>query len=139
MPCIRISKPRRGSCRRWLRMAILPALPDFWTKYREEMVGRAGACIFLCGNKSDPGTGVTVVANGVLDEFEIARKGGRVVIPIGASGHAARAIWQTMMADLDTFFPQGGVKAHFQTLGNPRKSTSQILDAVFGILKHALC
>ena len=111
-------------------------LSNFWKTYREEMIGRAGACIFICGNKKDNATGTITTASGVLDEFHLARTLGRIIIPIGVSGHAARQAWDIMTADLDAYFPQGGVTTHFQTLGNPRKSNAQILDAVFAILKH---
>lgn len=111
-------------------------LADYWKKYREEMISKAGICVFLCGNKKDPSTGTTVESDGVIEEFDIARKQGKYVIPIGATGHAAETIWKSVMADMKAFFPQGGVKTHLQSLGNPSKSIDDHVTAVFEIVKH---
>lgn len=111
-------------------------LAAYWTKYREEMISKAGTCVFLCGNKKDPTNGKIVEAEGVIEEFEIARKQKKYVIPIGATGHAAERIWKTVMSDVKTFFPQSGVKTHLQVLGNAAKSTDEHVAAVFEILKH---
>lgn len=68
-----------------------------WTKYREEIIAENGIVIFLFGNKVD--SGETVVANGCLEEFEIAKKQARIIIPIGSTGYAARQIWEEIKND----------------------------------------
>ena len=67
-------------------------IQQFWEKYRKDMLSKAGFAIYLCGNKQDE-NGQTVLANGVMQEFEIATRLGVYPIPIGATGHAAREIW----------------------------------------------
>lgn len=106
----------------------------FWTKYREDMISRAGFAVFLCGNKLVDGD--AAVASGVLKEWEITRRLGKYPIPVGATGHAARQIWEEVTASLDTFYPKGGVRQHFKTLGDKRSSNEQILEAVFAIIKR---
>jgi hypothetical protein len=108
----------------------------FWKKYREDMIGNAGFAIFLSGNKLDPATNQTVVGNGVLQEFEIAKQLRLYPIPIGATGHAAQQIWNEVHADLDTFYPEKGIKTHFETLNNPKKSNAELLEAIFAIIKR---
>lgn len=110
-------------------------LDAFWQKYREGMMYRAGTAIFLCGNKADA-SGTTVVADGVMKEYEIARKMNRFVIPVGATGHAAEKIWMLVHKDIDGHFPQGGVKTHLEALGNTNKTPNQLVDAIVGILRH---
>ena len=53
------------------------------------------------GNKDASGT--VVDADGMEEEFELARQLGLHVIPIGASGFVARKLWDRAMADIATF------------------------------------
>lgn len=108
------------------------SLSDFQTEYRERMISRSGSCVFVSGNKDDRGT--IINSPGVLEEFEICRREGKFPIPIGATGHAAEELWKKVMASLDTYFPAGGVKGHFEVLGNPAKSNEELVEAVLKIL-----
>ena len=110
-------------------------LKEFYTKYRKEMVAKAGVCIFVSGNKFNTFKKTIQDANGVFEEFEIARKLGKYVIPIGASGHAAKKIWEKVNGDLDNYFPDGGVKDYFKTLGNVSSTNEEIVDSIINILK----
>lgn len=107
---------------------------EFWRKHREDMISKSGFAIFLCGNKEK--SGKTVIADGVLEEWEIAKAMKKYPIPIGASGHAARQIWEEVNADFSRFYPKSGFKQHFQTLGNENSTDDQIIDAVLGIIKR---
>ena len=109
---------------------------QFWRKYREDMLGRAGFAIFLSGNKLDEATGNTVIANGVFEEFDIAKQFGLYPIPIGATGHAAQQIWKEVYGKLDKFYPSQGVKKHFETLNNANKTNAELVDAIFAIIKR---
>jgi hypothetical protein len=107
-----------------------------WSKYREDMISKSGFVIFLSGNKWDDNAGQTVIADGVIDEWEISRRLGKYPIPVGATGHAAQQIWQEVNASLDTFFPKGGVRGHFKTLGDEGSSNEEIVEAIFAIVKR---
>jgi hypothetical protein len=109
----------------------------FLTRFREDMIANAGFAVFLCGNKLDPGTEKTVIASGVMKEFEITKRLNRYPIPVGATGHAARRIWEEVNGSLDRFFPNGGVKEHFQTLGDTKSTNEEIVDAIFAIAKRS--
>lgn len=67
-------------------------LKALWEEYRQRMISLAGISIFLFGNKKDD-SGQIVVANGVVREFEITMSNGRIPIPVGVTGFAARQIW----------------------------------------------
>ncbi len=112
------------------------SLKDFWTRYRKDMIGKAGACVFIVGNKLDAATGSVVEAEGVLEEFEIAAALGKYPIPVGATGYAARNVYQEVQTSLDRYFPDGGVKGHFKTLGRETSTNEEIVDAVVGILRQ---
>jgi hypothetical protein len=107
---------------------------EFWTRYREDMITRSGFAVFLCGNKQDGGQ--TITASGVLEEWEIAKRMGKYPIPVGATGHAARRIWDEVTPSPETFYPKGGVQRHFKTLGDENSSDEDIIEAVFAIIKR---
>jgi hypothetical protein len=59
---------------------------------------QAGTCVVIAGEK-DLQRGSTierVVADGVLEECEVAQRTGRAIIPVGATGGAAAEIWRQM-------------------------------------------
>jgi len=113
-------------------------LADLWTRYRTDMISRAGAAIFIAGNKND-GNGGVARANGCIEEFEIAKKEGRAPIPIGCSGHAAQEIWKQVNLDVGAFYP-GNVKrarAALKVLNDATSSDSNLLRAVFELVEIA--
>lgn len=106
-----------------------------WTQHRRNMISQAEICIFISGNKLD-GTGNTIEANGVIEEFEIATELGKYPIPIGATGHASKRIWEEVNANLDKYFPGKNVGDYFATLGDSGRSNDELLDAVVCILRQ---
>ncbi|MFM9066633.1 MAG: hypothetical protein ACKOUR_04760 [Planctomycetota bacterium] len=74
--------------------------------------------------------------NGVWEEFQIAEKQGLFPIPIGATGHMAKRIWEHVNNDPPRYFPQGGVEQHFATLGKDNSTPAQLVEAVIGVLKR---
>ncbi|MCA8430556.1 SIR2 family protein [Burkholderia seminalis] len=73
---------------------ISGAAPDRgqWAALRAELARIAGVVVFVGGMKIDSDTGATVMADGVLDEFEAAMAADSFVIPIGTTGGAAAHI-----------------------------------------------
>lgn len=76
-----------------------------WTKYREDMISRAGISIFIFGNKKNGTDENIVYANGVKSEYEIAKKFGSLIVPIGCTGYVAKDIWNDIKANLDCSYP----------------------------------
>lgn len=112
-------------------------LESIWERYRQEMLAKVGFAVFIAGNKADPATGQTIAATGVLREFEIAVERGVYPIPVAATGHAAQAISQRVLADLDKYFGSYSpkVKKHMELLADPSAGEAKWLDAIFGIIK----
>lgn len=73
-----------------------------WKKYREEILEENGVAIFMFGNKIDA-SGNKVVADGCLQEFEIAKKKNCVIIPIGSTGDAAREVYTSVKSHLSDY------------------------------------
>lgn len=79
----------------------------FQRTYRDGMVSQASICVFICGLKAPPGgkSAAPIIAHGVMEEFESAKCLKRVLIPIGATGGAAKKIWDVVATDLATLCP----------------------------------
>ncbi|WP_418503723.1 SIR2 family protein [Desulfovibrio sp.] len=74
---------------------------NFWTSYRQDMISLCGIAIFIFGNKiinNQP-----VIASGMLEEFKIAQKLGKVIIPVGSTGGAAAKIFADMQIEADKY------------------------------------
>lgn len=70
------------------------SLTERWTENRNMMISNSGICIFMFGNKVE--NGENVIADGMLEEFEIAKKLGKIIIPIGNTAEAANEIFRIM-------------------------------------------
>jgi hypothetical protein len=106
---------------------------SFWRGYREGIIASAGVCIVLSGNKLEGGA--VVSADGVREEAEIARTQGKIVIPVGATGHVAQELWATTSARAGMY---GGadISKPLQTLGDTSASVDAMIQAVIEILKQ---
>lgn len=78
-------------------------LKDLWEEYRQRMISLAGIAVFVFGNKIGP-NGDVIDANGVVREFEIACQNGLIPIPIGATGYAAKAIFNLISQSPEKYF-----------------------------------
>ncbi len=108
---------------------------ELYTRIRTEMIENSGVLIFLSGNKLDPESGTVTIADGVLEEFQLARSQAKYVIPVPCTGHAAQMIWQEMTSELNSIFPNIDVEAEFHVLGDKRSNENQIVEAIFAILE----
>lgn len=70
------------------------SLVERWTENRIQMISEAGICIFIFGNKIVDGE--VVPASGMMEEFQIAKERGKIIIPIGSTGSAAKEIFDEM-------------------------------------------
>lgn len=73
------------------------------TKYRNTIIDECGVVVFIFGNKRDTSTGELIDAGGVIEEFKIAKNKGKVIIPVGSTGYAAKAIWDEVNNNLEKF------------------------------------
>lgn len=122
--------------RLWPFPQQVPAGTDrsaFWKSYRERMISDAGVCVVVAGNNDE--SDAIVPAGGVREEVEIARSQGKVVVPIGATGHVAREAWGLMRPDLGKYFGTLEVARQFDIIGDSKATVDAIVDAVVGILK----
>lgn len=108
---------------------------QLYTRYRQDLVSLAGTAIFLFGNRLQ---GKRVVdAPGVGEEFNIAVENGLTVIPVGATGYAARSLWQRVSDDFNRYFSNPrGIKRPFARLGKEDSDENTIVAALMEILER---
>lgn len=105
--------------------------------HREDLISQSGAVVFLCGNRGRD-DGQAILSPGVLEEYEITQRLGRVAIPVGCTGYAAHAIWDLERSKTVNASPVKGIKKHLTTLGNLNKSDDEIINAIFAIADAAV-
>jgi len=111
-----------------------------WKRYRQDLVSAAGIAVFLFGNKSV--NGEVVLADGVREEFELAREGGLALAPVGATGSMAKSLWSTMWGDQAKYFPPADPEwlKMFSDLGaqvgSPIELLNPILDYIDLLVKE---
>jgi hypothetical protein len=108
---------------------------NYYTANRREMTSQGGITIVICGNKLDPGTSTIIDSPGVATEVELAREAGQFVIPVGATGHAARTIWEKACADPSSWIPGVDVAAEIQQLGDESLNAGGLVDVVVQIIQ----
>lgn len=57
----------------------------------------------MFGNKKDAKTGNIIEADGCMQEFEIAKSKGNIIIPIGTTGFVAKAILDNVKRDIANY------------------------------------
>lgn len=80
-------------------------LKDLWEEYRKQMISMAGAALFVFGNKRND-SGDTVIADGVLREFEIANQMSCILIPVGLTGFAASELFKIIDAQPSKYYKE---------------------------------
>jgi len=107
-----------------------------WNKYREDMISRAGISIFLFGNKFDSALKKIILADGMQSEYEIAKKYGTAIVPIGCTGFASEDIWKEVNQNLLKFYPKtdADFEKCFQQL-NEKKDYKTLINNILEFLK----
>ncbi|RYG37409.1 MAG: hypothetical protein EON93_03660 [Burkholderiales bacterium] len=101
---------------------------EVWEAYRQDIISLSGISIFLFGNKKVKDD--TIIAEGMMREFEIARERKVICIPIGATGYAASEIAERMIAaDAD-----GELLDAIRALSAPRKNLRELIEPILKIV-----
>lgn len=110
-------------------------LKKHFVHYREKMIDKCGIAFFMFGTKTDKGTGETVVASGMLEEFKIAHRQGKYVFPIGVTGGAAKILADKVLDDYKAYNDTPlEVEKLFLELNTPGIDTSQIIENMLQII-----
>lgn len=105
-------------------------LHELWREYRESMISQAGAAVFIFGNKM---VGDEIrLADGMLEEFEIARNMKKIIIPIGSTGGAAEKIFSIVKEKVEEFPYLEGFFDQLQT----EVDASRLVEVIREIIKR---
>ncbi len=74
---------------------------DLKHNYRIEMIRECGVAVFIFGNKLVDGE--EVIADGMLEEFWIAKEAGKKIVPIGSTGGATKQIFDEVKEQIEEF------------------------------------
>ncbi|MDE1211747.1 SIR2 family protein [Vibrio aestuarianus] len=107
---------------------------ETWTKYRCEIIGSAGIALFFMGNKLE--NGKLVLANGMQEEFDIARAAGLAVVPVGASGYKAKELWDLVMEDVSNYYGASDEKlvSAINELGEEVEKPDQLIEKILNVI-----
>ncbi len=115
-----------------------PGMTDraqLWTRYREDILKRAGVAVFVFGNKL---VGDEVVhSNGMKEEFDLALANGVFPIPVGITGGMARELWTETIALLDSgrLLAPAGARELISELGADETTLERAHTIVLELLK----
>lgn len=101
-----------------------------WRKYREEILLDNGVSIFIVGNKKDV-EGKKAIADGCIQEYQIAKENGCVIIPLGTTGDAAATIYAEVKANKEQY----PYLNQYWELLDTEKNVDKIVNAVVAIVK----
>lgn len=106
-----------------------------WHRYRAEMIKRSRIALFVFGNKDIGGT--VRESDGVIAEFEMAKGQGLVPLPVGATGFAAKRIWDEVTHNPAAFYGDKStvMKPLLDTLGSAGTSADELIEATGMALK----
>lgn len=107
-----------------------------WAALRAELARLSGVAVFIGGKKASNGT--MKVADGVLDEFEAAKKAGAFLLPIGATGGAAERIAKELVGS--DLAPRGKAAQRpsnddLRALADKSASISELVERSLGIIR----
>jgi hypothetical protein len=102
---------------------------EFNESYRRALIKPAGVAIFIAGTSRS-----AAVSKGVIEEYRIARDLGKIPIPVGATGYAARQIWEEVRQSLGPTYGGRVSERLFERLGDARLSNKQIVGAIFDVI-----
>jgi hypothetical protein len=113
-------------------------MKEFQRRYRDGMIQQAGICIFICGLKENAGkaSGSPVIAGGVMEEFESAKRLQRILLPIGATGGAAQTIWNHAGKELNKWCPHISRK-DYDRLNDAKQKPKALADIVGRVIAAA--
>ncbi len=96
--------------------------------YRNNMIAHAGIAIFIFGNKLKDGT--LINAPGLKKEFEIAKSKNLLLIPVGATGFAAKELWDEVINHYDNYYADKSKLEILKQLGDSSKSNKELIDLI---------
>lgn len=107
------------------------SVKDMYSSYRKTMIKKCGIAIYLFGNK-----GQDIIADGVLEEYQIAQNLGVYSLPIKLTGGAAEQIYNEMQFGELSGKERNILDTCGHTYHNVDESVEKIVSAVKSLTKE---
>ena len=104
-----------------------------YTRYRQGMIAKCGIAVFLFGNKRNK-KGRIVSADGVREEYQIAKALGLKIVAVGSTGWIAKEIANEMTSILGKRSKR--FKGAFRIVNDPKFNNKRIVDALLTMIKE---
>lgn len=107
------------------------------SRHRRAMLSEVGFVIFMFGNKRGSTPSTPIEADGVWQEYEIAKELGVKSIALGCMGWVSRKIWEEQLSEFDKYFPQEtypGLRELYKKLGKKNLPLKKCKTLVLKIL-----
>ena len=122
---------RTASSPRVSRTALFS--PAHEPSHRQDMISYSGISIFLLGNKKENGT--TVLSNGMRSEYEISKKQGNFLIPIGRTGYISKELWKELLDEKQDDHTFDIYRRDIESLGDNTKTLDEVIEIVIELIK----
>lgn len=112
---------------------------EHWVALRQELARQAGVVIFIAGTKLQDGN--LVPASGVLEEFAIAQRSGAFLLPIGATGGAAKEISDQLLGSSSPATGSDATRpsdAELQQLSDSSSNKDALLNCISSIINRVM-
>lgn len=107
-----------------------------WSQYRQDMISHTGISIFLFGNKDD-GHGNKINSNGMQEEYDISKKNGNFLIPVGATGDMSEEVFNRQLSEISANpQPWSPTPDELKPLGDKSLSLDDLRHAIINIVKR---
>jgi len=104
-----------------------------WDVYRQDMISYSGISIFLLGNKNKKGE--IVLSDGMRSEYDISKKQGNFLIPIGRTGYITKELWKGLIEEKKDDHTFDFYRPDIESLGDPQKTLEEIVEIVIELVR----
>jgi hypothetical protein len=105
-----------------------------WGSYRRDMLSEAGIAVFLFGNKLIDDT--VINSDGLEKEFEICIENNVIPVPVGATGHMSKKLWDKVMSKPKEFYGNDSdIPELIKDLNDHSKLNKELIEIILKIIE----
>ncbi|MDE7300246.1 MAG: hypothetical protein K2N94_15720, partial [Lachnospiraceae bacterium] len=104
-------------------------LKAVWRDYRKEITSKCGAAVFMFGNKRNR-DGSCIIADGMLEEYEITDARRTILIPLASTEGAALEIYNRMLSRKTEYPYLEKYWTALKTERSPEKAARMVLEII---------
>ncbi len=108
------------------RKQVRQPMKELYTRIRESMISRTRICIIIAGKKKNGNS--TINADGVYEEYLIAKAQGDLIIPLSSTGGVAMRVWDEL--NTEEKYAHSEKFEKLKTITNPEELANLVLDII---------